>query len=128
MFVRRAAHIIEVLGAVEPPVVEPIVEDGLVNIPASMIFLPAHGIRRHIPIERRVTRALRGLTAAERECAIFHLWFHPTNMAEEPEAMFTGLEQVLRAAAVARDQGRLAIETMGRIADVALQRAAGAAA
>ena len=62
-----------------------------------MIYFPMHGLRRHIPVSRRVRRARRGLDAAVRTGRVFHLWFHPTNLADEPEAMFRGLRDIFSA-------------------------------
>src|SRR5258705_450939 len=78
-----------------PPVVVP--EEtlpGLWNVPGSMIYFPMHGLRRHIPPSLRVRRALKGLDAAAGKRRIFHLWFHPTNLAFETDVMFAGLRRI----------------------------------
>jgi peptidoglycan/xylan/chitin deacetylase (PgdA/CDA1 family) len=112
----RVARLLTVLTASTPPVVtpEPVI-GGLWNIPASMIYFPGHGIRRRIPAERRVRRALKGLDAAVGKQGVFHLWFHPTNLADEPEAMFTGLRAILQHACGLRRRGELAVEPMGAL-------------
>jgi len=114
--VRRAAHLFDVLVARTPPVVE-IAErlPDLYDVPGSMIFFPSHGARRHLPTAQRVRRAHRGLQRAERERRIFHLWLHPTNLADEMEAMFAGLEAVLREAAQRRAAGTLDIASMAAL-------------
>jgi len=113
----RLAHLWSVLAASTPPVVVPEpAGEGLVNVPASMIYFPMHGLRRHIPVSRRVRRARRGLAAAARAGRVFHLWFHPTNLADEPEAMFRGLRDIFSVASELRRQGRLSVETMGAVA------------
>jgi len=112
-FVRRAAHVVDVLAATEPPVVAPErTPDGLWNIPGSMIFLPMHGVRRHIPVSMRVRRARKGLAAAVRRGRIFHLWLHPTNLVDSMEPLFAGLREVLAEAAGLRDRGMLSITPM----------------
>jgi hypothetical protein len=68
------------------------VVDGLINIPASMMYFPQHGRRRQIPASLRVRRALKGVDSAARERRIFHLWFHPTNLADETDSMLAGLD------------------------------------
>jgi hypothetical protein len=80
-----------------------------------MIYFPSHGIRRFVPMSRRVKRALKGLNAAARERRIFHLWFHPTNMADQMEKMFAGLWSILRRAQVLREQGKLEILPMSAL-------------
>jgi len=114
---QRLAHLWSVLAAATPPVVAPVpAGHGLANVPASMIYFPMHGARRHIPMSRRVRRARKGLDAAVRTGRVFHLWFHPTNLADAPEAMFRGLREVFTIVRGLRQAGRLSIETMGSLA------------
>jgi len=114
--VRRLAHLWDVLMATEPPVVLPQRTDsGVWNIPGSMIYFPMHGVRKFIPGSRRVKRALKGLNAAAERKQIFHLWFHPTNFADEMEAMFSGLRSILDYASSLRASDRLTIVPMGAL-------------
>jgi hypothetical protein len=114
---QRLGHLWSVLAASTPPVVLPErVAPGLVNVPASMIYFPMHGARRHIPLSRRVRRALKGLEAAIRTGRVFHLWFHPTNLADEPEVMFRGLREIFTVVRERRRQGHLLIEPMATVA------------
>jgi peptidoglycan/xylan/chitin deacetylase (PgdA/CDA1 family) len=116
--VRRLLRLIDVVRAAEPPVVLPEKADaGLWNIPGSAMYFPMHGMRRHIPLSARVTRARRGLDAAARERKIFHLWFHPTNIAFEPDTMLAGLREILEHAARLRDRHQLEFVTMGQLAE-----------
>jgi hypothetical protein len=85
------------------------------NVPGSMIYLPSHGIRRVIPVRTRVRRALKGLDAAARERKLFHLWLHPTNLADRLPEMAAGLRVVLAHAAELRDRGELAVAPMGQV-------------
>jgi peptidoglycan/xylan/chitin deacetylase (PgdA/CDA1 family) len=113
---KRIGHIVDVLIARRPPVVLP--EEtlpGLWNVPGSMIYFPMHGVRRHIPPSLRVNRALKGLAAAAEQRRIFHLWFHPTNLAFESDTMFAGLRRIFERAAAMRGAGDLSIEPMGQI-------------
>jgi peptidoglycan/xylan/chitin deacetylase (PgdA/CDA1 family) len=113
---RRAAHLADVVAARRPPVVVPERTQGLINIPASMMFFPAHGVRRHIPVSRRVRRALKGVERAAREQRIMHLWFHPTNLADETAAMLAGLRSVFAEVARRRERGELDVLSMGELA------------
>lgn len=115
---RRGLRLLDVLRAAAPPVVLPEkAKEGLWNIPGSAIFFPMHGFRRHIPMSLRVKRCLKGLKNAANEKKIFHLWFHPTNMVDEMEKMFAGLEEILQYASDLREQGRLDFLTMGQICE-----------
>jgi peptidoglycan/xylan/chitin deacetylase (PgdA/CDA1 family) len=118
---QRLARLWSVLIASAPPVVVPEKHgNGPVNIPASMMYFPMHGRRRHIPVSRRVRRARKGLDAAIRAGRVFHLWLHPTNLADQPEAMFSGLREVLAAVRDLRDRGQLSVQTMRTLASHSL--------
>jgi hypothetical protein len=113
---KRLGHLADVLLARRPPVGLPDETlPGLWNLPGSMIFFPMHGLRRHIPVSRRVDRALKGLDAAANERRVFHLWFHPTNLAFETDAMFAGLRRIVEQASALRRTGDLSIKSMGEI-------------
>lgn len=117
---RRAAHLGEFLLRTEPPTVVPErAPDGLWNIPGSMIYLPIHGVRKHVPVSARVARAKKGIDAAIRQRRIFHLWTHPTNLVDEMDAMLDGLREILAYAERRRRDGVLATEPMASIAEAA---------
>lgn len=122
---RRAWNFTQVLFAARPPVVLPEEGGGLLNVPASMLYFPAHGVRRHVPHSLRVKRALKGLDAAARRKRVFHLWFHPTNFAEQTEEMFAGLRQVFERVASLRARGELSVMPVGGFAPAAAFSAAG---
>jgi peptidoglycan/xylan/chitin deacetylase (PgdA/CDA1 family) len=114
---RRLGHLWDVVTASRPPVVVPRrTAEGLVDIPGSMVYFPAHGIRRWVPMAWRVKRALRGLEAAVRLNRIFHLWMHPTNMADSTDAMFGGLRTIIGRAAYLRAKGALDVLPMEGVA------------
>jgi hypothetical protein len=113
---KRAGHLVDVLTARRPPVVAPKqVLDGLWNIPGSMLYFPMHGRRRYIPLSVRVRRATKGLNRAARERRVFHLWFHPTNLADEPEEMFAGLRSIFEHLNRLRSNGELEVRPMGAL-------------
>jgi peptidoglycan/xylan/chitin deacetylase (PgdA/CDA1 family) len=115
--VRRLAHLWDVVVAAEPPVVLPEKsEAGVWNIPGSMIYFPMHGVRRYIPVSLRVRRAVRGLEAAAREGRVFHLWFHPTNLADGTDDMFDGLRAIFERATALQRDGHLVFRSMGALA------------
>jgi peptidoglycan/xylan/chitin deacetylase (PgdA/CDA1 family) len=114
--VNRLGHLADVIAARRPPVVLPRRVDGLVDVPGSMMFFPMHGARRHIPVSRRVHRALKGVAAAAEQRRIMHLWFHPTNLADHTEAMVEGLREVLADVALRRERGELDVLPMAEVA------------
>jgi hypothetical protein len=121
--VKRVARSLAVLATDEPPVVLPEqTESGLWNIPGSMIYFPMHGLRKYIPVSFRVRRAIKGLDAAARLKKIFHLWFHPTNLADETDKMFAGLRSILEHASLLRSREELFILPMRSMVPMAATR------
>ena len=117
--IKRLAHLLDVLTSAQPPVVLPErTSAGLWNIRGSMIYFPAHGFRRFIPLSLRVKRAIKGLNAAARQKQIFHFRFHPTNLADQMGAMLTGLRTILEHACSLRARDELTILPMGSLAPV----------
>jgi hypothetical protein len=115
---KRASHLMDVVLARRPPVVLPYRVAELWDVPGSMIYLPAHGVRRFIPIRSRVRRAIKGLDGASQERKLFHLWLHPTNLAYRLPAMLSGLRAVLAHASELRDRGALSIAPMGDVPEL----------
>ena len=116
--VSRAAHLASVISASTPPtVVSRQGAGGLWEHPGSATFLPHYGVRKLIPIERRVTRCVRGIDAAAERREVFHLYAHPINFATAPTAMLDGLAEVLAHAVRLRDRGRLDIWSMGQLTE-----------
>ncbi len=119
---KRMAHLASVVTAACPPTVMPFRErHGLWNIPASGSFLPYYGLRRVVPISRRVERGIAGIERAAQDRRVSHLWLHPLNLADAPVAMLGGLERVLTHAARLRDAGKLEILPMAALAERAEQ-------
>lgn len=115
---RRPAHLLDRALAFTPPTYDParlIDADGLVNLPASMFLMPSGGPRRLIPTRARVTQAQRGLDRAIRRGDVFHLWFHPFNLCDDPP-LWAALRQILARVAAERAAGRLRVRTMAAAA------------
>ncbi|MBV9282043.1 MAG: hypothetical protein JOZ41_18340, partial [Chloroflexi bacterium] len=91
-------------------------EGQLVNLPASMFYMHRDGLRRYIPIASRVRQARRGITRAAERGELFHLWFHPFNLASDAR-LFEGLEAIFAYAAGLRESGRLCTLTMADTAE-----------
>jgi hypothetical protein len=110
--VRRFGHLLDILTAHTPASVMPVRNAGMWSIPGSMLYTPAFGMRRCVPVWLRVLRANRGLNAALRQKRVFHLWFHPTDLTCRTEAMLEGLRAIFERAAALRDAGQLDILPM----------------
>lgn len=110
---KRMLRLLDILTARTPDTVAAeLTQSGLWNVPASMLFTPSHGIRQRLPVSLRVHRAKKGLDAAVREQRIFHLWFHPTDLAQNREAMLAGLRQVLEYSDRLRKRNQLRVLPM----------------
>jgi peptidoglycan/xylan/chitin deacetylase (PgdA/CDA1 family) len=121
----RGAHLVDQAIGLAPPVSQPSERlPGLWNIPGSALLIHRTGLRRAIPMASRVRKARAGLRRAAATGGVFHLWTHPFNLASDPAFMLASLDAILREATTARDQGDIAIESMGAIADrLSAQRA-----
>jgi hypothetical protein len=93
-------------------------------IPGSMVYFPMHGLRRYIPVRARTRRAIKGLDAAVRQKRVFHLWLHPTNLAEQMDRMFSGLRCIIEYASLLRAKGELDVLTVGSLAEASQMAAA----
>jgi hypothetical protein len=115
---KKVCHIIDQLLAISPPVSLPECDHGLVNIPASMFYLPMNGFRSLIPINRRIQKAKAGIRKAARDKKVFHLWFHPFNLATNKEKLLYGLEEIFKLVQLSRENGELQIKSMDEIVDL----------
>ncbi len=99
----------------ERTTVRPIAEvDGLWNLPATILF-DVDARRRTWPLWIR--QVVRRLDQAVEQRSLFHVWFHPHNLRDHPEAAFAALDRLLTAAARHRDDDSLDMVTMGSLAD-----------
>jgi hypothetical protein len=89
---------------------------GLWNVPGSALFLHRSGIRRAVTRAARLRKARAGLGRAVDTGGVFHLWTHPFNIASDRPYLLGVLEDILSAAVRLRDQGTLAIDSMGSVA------------
>lgn len=115
--VRRAGHLAHRLLALPPPTypLEGRVENGLVNLPASILLLPYHGVRRFIPAWSRFRQARLGIVAAAQLGEIFHLSFHPFNLPTS-EKLLEILERIFRLVVDLRQRGKIETRTMTAMA------------
>jgi len=119
----RVAHKIDAFFPILPPVVLPSRSDGLWNVPASYYYAHREGWGRCLPIWMRVWKVKMGLRRAAKLGGVFHLWFHPYNLATDVQGLFHGLEQIFSEVAQLRGRGLIDNVTMGELADE-LQRQA----
>jgi hypothetical protein len=119
---KRFFHFLDRFLAVCPPVYDELdcyacesTGKRLVNLPASMFYIPFGGLWSMISISTRVRQAKKGLSEAIKRKAIFHLWFHPVNLTTSP-LLLQGLEEILSCVKEEVEKGNLASMTMGQAA------------
>jgi hypothetical protein len=111
-------RVVEELGQMTPvPVLPQQVLPDFWNVPASASIYPMGRARaRIVPLRTRLERFRRGLEAAARTRRIFHLAFHPENLAESPEAMPV-FESMLAELERWRAAGDVEVLSMDQIVD-----------
>lgn len=114
---RRLVNLVDKLVPLAPPVVRPLLRnEGVIELPSSMLFMGRNGMRKLIRPRALQRKARLGMERAHREKAIFHMWFHPSNFYFEMESQFATLEAILQDAVRLREAGRLDVINMGEIA------------
>ncbi len=91
--------------------------EGLWNLPGCLFYPPSKGLYLSPLVAFQVWKAGRALDNAAQEHRMFHLWFHPFNLAVNPAALLGGLEKIFAKVNRLREAGRLDNLTMGEMAD-----------
>jgi peptidoglycan/xylan/chitin deacetylase (PgdA/CDA1 family) len=112
----RAGHLLDTFLPIAPPVVSPLRENGIWNLPASYFYPPADRWWKLLPVSLQVGKARQGLRQAAKQRQIFHLWFHPFNLASNPDKLLGGLERIFSEVSRYREDGLLDNPTMGEMA------------
>ena len=99
-----------------PPTKRPKITEGLVEIPSSMYFVSARGIRKYVPFGLRLLKSKLAINTAIKKKEIFHIWFHPIDFVDNTTSLLKELEQILKYADKKRQKELLDIETMQEIA------------
>lgn len=115
-FLNTIIQAVDLFLPTSPPVSKPLRVSGLVNIPASLYFVSARGIRKYIPRNVRFFKVKRGIDRAIKEKKIFHLWTHPTDFVDRTDMLMKDFEHILEYASQKQVEGVLDVKTMAEIA------------
>ncbi|HHY82868.1 MAG TPA: polysaccharide deacetylase family protein [Clostridiales bacterium] len=92
-------------------------EYGLYNTTGNMLYLSRQGIRKIIPISSRIRKAKKGIRRAIERGEVFHMWFHPFNLASDPEGLLKGLEKIFAYVRMKIDSGQLINYTINELCE-----------
>ncbi|MDQ3389130.1 MAG: hypothetical protein M3483_06460, partial [Gemmatimonadota bacterium] len=114
---RSAGGVLADFIGMAPPLVSPMVQDGLVAIPGSLMVRYAEGWRARIPDAMRARRLASGLSQLARRGGIFHVWLHPINLYAERPRLENVLGEFCERVGELVAAGAVRCRTMGQIAD-----------
>lgn len=100
-----------------PPAVTPTECDGVVCLPGSQVFRPSRGAWAWTPTDSQARRAHRGLDRAVETGGVFHLWWHPFNLAADADYHLSVLEDILTYVDTLRADDKLELMSMADVAD-----------
>jgi hypothetical protein len=98
---------------------EPMLVDGMVDIPASRFLRPA---RKRDALERlRLLLITSAMETAVRHHKLFHLWWHPHNFGADLQANLAFLRAILDHFCTLQERYDMRSMTLGWVADESLQ-------
>jgi glycosyltransferase involved in cell wall biosynthesis len=89
---------------------------GLWSLPSSQFYSPFFSVGKHVSVQARVRKAIKGLRRAAECKAVYHLWTHPFNLGVRTAELLDGIDQILREARRLCDAGQLELISMGEMA------------
>ena len=113
----RTANLADKLLPIPPtPVTARQNDEGLIDIPGSMLLLGRNSVRRFVLAAVTRSKLATGLARARDSKGIFHLWFHPSNFYYRRDEQLATLAWFLEQAAQQASRGDIEILTMGECA------------
>ena len=114
---RKLAHAIDNYLCLPIKATVPKKVNGIWSLPGSYFYIHKDGWAKFIPIKFRVKKSIAGTNSAVEKKQIFHLWFHPFNLASDPEGLLRGLEEIFIYFKSLQEKGLIENLTMGETAD-----------
>ena len=113
--IRHAVGVVDKIRPLAGSIVQPERGGRLWNIPATSLYAPFDRAR-YLPFRSWVTQHVHRLDQASRHRSLFHLWFHPHNLIDDPKKALRGLGRILERVNELRRQERIQNLTMGELA------------
>lgn len=114
--IRKPLRFVDEVTVRPPSAVTPSERDGVVCLPGSQIFRPRHGPWAWTPAESQAQRARKGMDRAVETGGVFHLWWHPFNLAGDVDSHLAMLEDILAYMDSLRADDELEIMSMSDVA------------
>lgn len=108
----RVANLLDKCFPISPEAVAPLSENGLVNLPGSMLFMGRNGLRRLVSSNVLETKLQKGVKRAVAQRGVFHLWFHPSNFWYQTENQLVVFERFVANLAELVGRGDIEMRTM----------------
>jgi|GEM_PF-2667795 len=110
----KVARYLESLIPLRVPGVHPLKHsDGIVELPASYFLAIMLAKTVSVPMWLRSMRCKNGVRGSIRDNGIFHMWFHPHNLAQNIPVWMHTLEDLFQYLAKERDAQNIEVHTMG---------------
>lgn len=114
---KKIAHVLDNYLCLPLKSVAPTKGDGLWSLPGSYFYVHKNGWAKFLPISFRVKKVKSGINSAVKQKQIFHLWFHPFNLASDPEGLLHGLEEIFIYFKKMQSEGLIENMTMAETAN-----------
>lgn len=110
----KLAHYIESLLPLSVPAVHPLKHtDGVIELPASYFLGTVLAKNVSVPMWLRMMRCKNGVQGAIQDRGIFHMWFHPHNLAQNIPAWMDTIEKLFQLLSKERAAQHIVVNTMG---------------
>lgn len=111
----KIVQFLRLITPTPPPVYSPRMKNGLLNIPASLYFISARGIKKYIPSNIIFNKAKLGIDKAIENGKVFHLWTHLEDFVEHYDIKMAVFNKIIDYAIEKRNSGVLEFMSMKQI-------------
>lgn len=121
-FPRRVVQKLDAYLPVPPTVTYPRWDGNMWELPASYYHRHVGGWARWQSTYVRSAKLKAGVKQAASKNALFHVWFHPYDIASDPDRLLRPLEKAFAEVRRLRDKGEIENVTMGELSEQLAQK------